>query len=692
MRAALPEKLVPLLDLAYDLAWSWDPAATAFFQNLDPDLWVKTGRNPVALLAALGPDQLEALAQSRGVLAHVGSIRDSMEARPAAAGAVLDPALGTVVYASLAIAIHESLCGSSAERGVLAGDHLKAACDLGLPVVGVGLFGDPRESSDRCIAAEVVHPGLSIDLGPPAGQVRARVWRARMGQVPLVLLDTDVEGNSREQRSLSHHRVGESPVRLARKAMLLGIGGLEALEHLGLPPFVCHLHGYPAAFLALARIVARLEETGESFETARRALERSNALTLDTEWEGDGRVPVEDATRLLSPLSSRLDFPVQELLRLGEGPGSSGEECFSLRSLAVNLTAPSNRIERNALPRSGGVHGRIVSGVHGPSWVAPESSRLWGRHVESRWYDGGGQSDTWSRVDEIPDTELWRARRLQKRRLVDLIRGRLARRVRSGIESPTSAYDAARTLDPEVLTLGFSGTIPVNTGAVLLLGDEDRFCGLVNDLDRPVQCVFLSDSLRDPGVLTRHLRRLIEIARRPEFCRRISIVDEHDIEALRVLVQGIDVWFQDPGESSVVRDANCVRAALNGGLPRWILGGWVWEEAFGVRAPQTTGVVPPQDHGESQRTREFYVRLLHDVVRSYFERDDAGVPRGWMALVRRAIQSLVPGTTAQETVRMCSESYYVPHSSPTVEGDARRRRRREPAERATVRERFRRER
>ncbi len=678
-RASDDGVLDELTDLAFDLTWTWEPRIRALFSQLDPELWERSAHNPVLLLVKLGPDRLaDALGQPavRHALDEARTALRQSRGRPPArvdAGAPLQ-----VAYFSLEFGLTEALPIYSGGLGVLAGDHLKAASDLGLPLVGVGLlyrqgFGRqrldeqggqyevyPENVFDELPLQRVEGPGGPLYVTCPLGdrQVHVAVWRADVGRTPLYLLDTDVEANSPDLRAITDRLYVPEPSRRLPQEIVLGIGGMRALRAMGIEATVFHMNEGHGFLLATERIRELRQRRQLTLEEARLIARAGFVFTTHTPVAAGSDYFEPDLVRnLLQHYLAEVGLSFERFMDLGRrSPGDTRELlCTTYVGLrmadhAVGVSrlhgAVSRRLWKDAwpgLPESQVPIYSVTNGVHMPSWVAPEVAAMLERHVGPDWWDLDSDDPRWSGVEAIPDEQLWECHNSLRRRLVFAAR----------------AQDDAAGLDPEALTIGFSRRFAPYKRANLVLTDRARLARLLSNQRRPVQFVFGGKAHPADQDGKRILSEIVRAARQEP---RIAFLQDYDIELARLLVQGADVWLNNPRRFLEASGTSGMKAGANGVLNLSVLDGW-WDEGY---RPDVGWAIPSGATMDSPTTddaaeAESLHRLLErEVVPTFYQRDERGLPPRWLAMMRASIRHTVTRFSARRMVQDYLTECYVP--------------------------------
>jgi len=672
---AIPAPLQALTELATNLHWTWDRDLQALFEQLDPALWRSTGRDPLRLLAAIDPARWQALAADAAIVAATTAaadrLRDAMEAPRWFQGRTESP-LGLVAYFSPEFGISETLPQYSGGLGILAGDHLKAASDLGLPLVGIGLLyaeGYFRQRLNADGVQEERYPQLDphglalhttdvqVTLEVAGEVVRIKVWRVQVGRVPLYLLDTNVEGNSPEAASITNRLYGGDTEHRLRQEMVLGIGGVRALRALGLQPQVFHTNEGHAGFLSLERIREFVAE-GFTFAEAVEDVRAGGVFTTHTPVPaGIDRFAPELMSKYFGAFASSYDVTFDQLMAIGHRDDEVDGK-FNMAVMGLRLAGRANGVAQ--------LHGAvsremfaglwpdvpveevpiraITNGVHAHTWVGDHIAPLLASSVGSVW-DGADEA-SWAGVTRMDHAEVWTARAKGRAELVSFVRSRLG--------------DAL--LDPKALTIGFARRFATYKRATLLLSQPDRLRKLLLSADRPVQFVFAGKAhpADQPG---KDMIRDIELfARQLDVGHRFVFVPDYDMAVARVMYHGCDVWLNNPRRPLEACGTSGMKAALNGALNCSILDGW-WDECFDGEngwAINSADDDPDLGRRDQREATSLFGLLEREVMPLYYDRGIDGLPHGWIDKMEHNWRSLGPFVTAARMVRDYTTELYEP--------------------------------
>jgi starch phosphorylase len=707
---SLPEKLEKLRVLAHNLWWCWNHEAIELFRRLDRDGWESSGHNPVLMLGTVRQERLEQVAEDDGFLAHCDRVYREFDrylrrqstwyrrTRADEASAASDDQ--RIAYFSAEFGLTESLGIYAGGLGILAGDHLKSASDLGLPFLAVGLLyqqgyfrqylnpdGWQQElypendfyNLPLSLERQVGGAPLLIEVEYPGRIVKAQIWRAQVGRVPLYLLDTNIDENRPADRDITDQLyAGDDDLRI-RQEILLGIGGFRALDALGLRPTVCHMNEGHSAFLALERIRLLMEEQQLSFHEAKVATKGGNVFTTHTpvpagiDWFHPDLVD-----RYFSQYYPRLGLTRHDFLGLGRMNPSDPNGFFCMAILAMRLAHKTNGVSQlhakvshemwqevwpqiplEEIPILG-----ITNGIHPRSWISHDMADLYDRYLGPRWIERPAEQSVWKRVSRIPDEELWRTHERRRERLVAFSRRRLHAQLEQRGSRPSELREAEEVLDPEALTIGFARRFATYKRATLLFQDLERLTKIVGDKDRPVQIIFAGKAHPKDNPGKDLVRQIIHHARRPEFRNRIVFIEDYDMVVARYLVQGVDIWLNTPRRPHEASGTSGMKATANGALNLSVLDGW-WDEGY---TPETGWAIGhgeeyDDDQSEYQDTIEsnaIYDLLEKDIVPLFYERGRDGLPRGWIAKMKSAMREHAGVFNTNRMVRDYHERCYRP--------------------------------
>src|SRR6202140_468538 len=697
-----------LWELARNMWWSWDHDAASLFRDLDPVRWRRLNQNPVSLLAEFPLAKLESRAAELVLHSRINyacrRLQEYLQADRTWGtryAGVLRPS--PVAYFSAEFGLHESLPVYSGGLGVLAGDHIKSASDLGIPLVGIGLFygqGYFRQRLDRSgwqqeeylptdfnmlpmePAIGAKGEAVTVQIETRSGIIRAKVWRMKVGRCDLLLLDQNVEGNAPEDRELTSRLYGgDGRVRI-RQELLLGVGGFRALRAMGITPGVLHLNEGHSGFAVLEAIRSRMQEEGVDFDQAVPRVSREVAFTTHTPVPaGHDRFDAGLMEEHLGPLRDSLGLSHERLMALGrENPHNQNEE-FCMTVLGLKLSRRANAVsalhgEVSRAMWTGLYPGKseeavpirhITNGVHVPTWLAPQMFRLYDRHLGADWHEHSGEAQSWEGIENIDDGELWETHLSLKSRLLEFVRLRAVEQAERRAEPPKVLQNLGRLLSPDALTIGFARRFATYKRANLILADIEKMALMVNDPKRPVQFVFAGKAhpRDEPG--KRVLQQIAELMRDKQFANKFVFIEDYDINVGRHFVQGVDVWLNNPRRPLEASGTSGQKVVLNGGLNLSVLDGW-WAEAYDGLNGFAIGTGRTHTNMDVHDTRDgedLYRVLQEEVIPLYYRCDGDGLPRGWIKRMKRTIRTLGWRFNANRMVMDYASKCYVPAAGGT---------------------------
>jgi glycogen phosphorylase len=689
--------------LARNLWWTWHPEVINLFRDLDPIRWRQLDHNPIALLREFTPERLALRATEMVLFSRINYAYRRLKeylADNKTWAATHAGVLGArpVAYFSAEFGLHESIPIYSGGLGVLSGDHIKSASGLGIPLVGIGLFYDQgyfkqhldtnglqqEEYLDTKVENLPMEPALSptgepitVCIETRTGRLFAKVWLLLVGRVYLYLLDSNVEGNNAQDRELTARLYGGDERTRIRQELVLGVGGVRALRALGIRPGVNHLNEGHSAFATLEVVRERMEDDGLSFEDAMREVAQNTVFTTHTPVPaGHDRFDCALIEEHLGPLRDKLGISAQQLMGLGRVEPQNESEAFCMTVLGLKMSRRANAVSNlhghisrrmwsNLWPWHSEEEipiGHITNGVHVPSWLAWQMRQLYDRHFAHGWIRRMGEPEVWQAIHNVDPGELWETHNTLKTLLLAFVRRRLSRQCRRRGESDDVVENARNILDPNMLTIGFGRRFATYKRANLLLTDVDRLLRMVTSPDKPVQLIFAGKAhpKDEPG---KHLiQNIANLRHDPRFAGRVVFIEDYDINVCRHMVQGVDVWLNNPRRPLEASGTSGQKAVLNGGMNLSILDGW-WAEAFNGQNGFAIG------HGTSHVSVEItdkrdadnlYKVLEQQVIPTYYDRDVDGLPRNWVKMMMNSISTLAWRFSAHRMVMDYSRNCYVP--------------------------------
>jgi starch phosphorylase len=700
---SLPERLQGLHRLAYNLWWSWNPDAIALFRRIDHELFESLENSPVRLLGATSQARWNELADDDGFLAHLERVLTSLD-HYLSDSTWFHDTYGKlapehrVAYFSAEFGLHESIPVYSGGLGVLAGDHLKSASDLGVPLVGVGLmyregyfrqylnpdgWQQERYPENDFFNLPLIHETagdghqLLVLIPLPGRTVQARVWRIQIGRVPLYLLDCNIPENHPDDRKITAQLYGGDKETRIKQEIVLGIGGLRALRALGKKPTVCHLNEGHSAFVNLERIRLFMEENGVGFATAKEAVRSGTCFTTHTPVGAGNEVFAPSLVdQYLGSYMHSLGLSRRDFLGLGRINPDDDNESFGMTVLALRLANVANGVSAlhgsvsrkmwkslwPGLPDAEVPILSITNGVHTRSWLSAEIAQIYDRYLGIEWDDRPTDHAGWKKIEHVPDTELWRTSERGRDRLVAFARERLREQLRRRGAPPSEVAHAAEALDPDALTIGFARRFATYKRGALIFLDPDRLASIVNQKGRPVQIIFAGKAHPHDHEGKKVIAEVLHMTRRPELRNHVVFLEDYDMNIARHLVQGVDLWLNNPRRPLEASGTSGMKVCVNGGLNLSVLDGW-WVEGYqhdngwAIGAGEEYSDLGYQDAVES---RAIYDLLEQEIVPMFYNRGSDGVPRAWLARMKRSISTNVPFFNTNRMVQQYVETCYWP--------------------------------
>jgi starch phosphorylase len=704
----LPSSLERLLELAYNLRWSWNQETLALFRRLDRDLWEKCGHNPVLMLGQIDQRQLNAAASDEAFMAHYDRVCQDYDRYMHQTGSTWyakrypdAPRQPLVAYFSMEFGLTECLRNYSGGLGVLSGDHLKSASDLGLPLIGVGLLyqegyfaqylnndGYQQEAYPiNDYANQPVRRVLDANNRPvivkvplPGRLLYAQAWIVKVGRVSLYLLDTNIPENTLpEDRDLTDRLYGGDRRQRIRQEILMGIGGIQLLRLLNITPTVYHMNEGHSAFMGLERIRLLMEAHPElNFEQAREICAASTVFTTHTPVPaGLERFGFDLIDEHFGYLWSQLKLSREQFHELGR-ENMGNYDLFSMPVLAVRLSNYVNgvarlhgRVSRKLfswmypnVPQNDVPVGHVTNGIHVETWVSPEMAALYDRYLDPMWREDPTDPNIWWDVDKIPDAELWRTHERRREQLVAFCRERLRQQyIALGLPSAEIQL-AEEVLSPDALTIGFARRFATYKRATLILRDKERLARILNNPDRPVQLIFAGKAHPHDTPGKELIREIVNTSRMPEFRHSIVFLENYDMAITRMMLQGCDVWLNNPRRPEEASGTSGMKAIYNGCLNFSTLDGW-WDEAYDPHVGWEIGrgeEYPPDQwaHQDYLEAQALYGILENDIVPTFYTRARDGLPREWIARMKNSIRKLAPFFNTHRMVAEYTERYYMP--------------------------------
>lgn len=701
----LPEALQDLRFLALNLRWSWHHETKELFEEADRELWETLEHNPIELLNQITDERLKQLERDDVYLAKLKLMRKDLD-EYIEGGNWFDEKFGAerestkIAYFCAEFGIHECLPIYSGGLGILAGDHLKAASDLGLPLVGIGLLysrGYFRQYLNSDSWQTERYPQYDFHRLPlvlvrddkgtpkrvkvdfPDRVVTCQIWKAQVGRIPLYLLDSNILENEAGDQGITDTLYGGDEEMRIRQESILGIGGFQALQAVGVEPTVCHMNEGHAAFLSLERLRQFMADHGCDLRTARQCVVSGNVFTTHTPVPAGFDIfqrPLLE--KYMSKAVSDLGLPFEQFLRLGRIEKDNKAEQFNMAILAMENSNYVNGVSKlhaevtremfaDRWPNYPLVEVPIMAvtnGIHTGTFMSKRMVELFDRHFGSGWQDDMGDRNIWGRVWEIPDLDLWELRDNQRGDFVRFVRRHLRKRMAMNSASPMDVKSANDVLDPRVLTIGFARRFATYKRATLLFKDLERLKRLLHHSEQPVQFVFAGKSHpRDEGG-KKLIQDIVNFCKSPDSGGRVVFLEDYDMSVARQLVQGVDLWLNNPRRPMEASGTSGMKVVPNGGLNCSILDGW-WAEGY---APGNGWAIGDgtQDENENHQdwldSKALYDLIEHEIAPTFYYRTENGLPTRWLEMMKKSMAELAPTFSTLRMVREYASRCYLPAS------------------------------
>ncbi|MGC9053931.1 MAG: alpha-glucan family phosphorylase, partial [Candidatus Hydrogenedens sp.] len=705
----LPERLKKLLEIANNLWWCWNPEAIDLFFRMDRDLWVECGQNPKMLLGKISQKKLDELAKNDSFLTHMervySQLQDYMNTNTYFERNSNAPQDMCILYMSAEFGVHESVNIYSGGLGVLAGDHLKAASDLGMPLIGMGMLYregyfhqylnpdgwqqelyPPNDFYNMPIEKVKNENGepMVIEVEYPGRMVKAYIWRCQVGRVPLYLLDTDHEDNSPADRTITGQLYGGDRETRIKQEIMLGMGGVIAAHALKLRPTIYHLNEGHASFMVLQRIKELVLNEKLTFSQAVETVKAGSYFTTHTPVPaGNDMFDPGLIERYFGKYCQDVGISLNEFLALGRQDPNDSREPFCMTVLALRLCAGANGVSKlhgvvsremwshvwKDLPQHEIPITSITNGVHIRSWISRDLADLYDRYLGPGWLNSPEDHSIWKQVNEIPETELWRTHERRRERLVDFARRRLKKQLINRGAPPSGINFASECLDPECLTIGFARRFATYKRVTLLFRDPARLKKILLNKEKPVQIIIAGKAHPQDIQGKELIRQIVHFAMDPEVRNHIVFLEDYDINVARYMVQGVDCWLNTPRRPMEASGTSGMKAAANGALNISIPDGW-WCEANGlghngwtIGKGETYESTEEQDRVESSALYEI---LEQEIIPMFYDRGQDGLPREWILRMKEAIKTICPIFNTYRMVQEYAEKAYIPFSKRRI--------------------------
>ena len=701
---SLPESLQDLATISENMWWCWNSDAVELFRRLDRDIWEESYHSPKAMLGLVKQKRLEELADDTSFISHMKRVKAELD-KYMSVPTWFDKTFPEykdkkIAYFSTEFAIHESLPIYSGGLGVLSGDHLKSASDMGLPLVGIGLlyrngYFKQHLSIDGWQIEEykVNHfysmpmqlltddkgKALSIEISlPRSPRVFARIWKVQVGRVALYLLDTDFDKNSAEDRTITGELYGGDKEMRIKQEKLLGVGGMKVLELLNIDPSVIHINEGHSAFLLLEKMRMLMKNKGLSFEQAQKVVKSNCVFTTHTPVPAGNEVfSSQLVSTYFESLYRELGLSREQFLALGRDlKVENMDKDFSMTILALKACGKANGVSRlhatvsremwqnvwPELPRKEIPITHITNGIHTNTWISYEFAGLFQRYIGDDWIDEPSDQTLWERIADIPDAELWRSHERRKERLVSFARNRLkAQLERRGLSKHMIAY-ADEVLDPEALTIGFARRFATYKRGNLIFRNLERIKKILTNKEKPVQIIIAGKAHPKDDKGKEIIKSIVALTSDPDLKYKVVFLEDYDMNVAHYLVQGVDIWLNNPLRPQEASGTSGMKAAVNGAINFSVLDGW-WCEGYNGENGWVVGSTDTYNDLEYQNemeSRSIYELLEKEIVPLFYDRGQDDLPRGWITKMKACMQTVGPMFNTNRMIEDYTRKFYVP--------------------------------
>jgi len=698
----LPEELEPLREISFNLFWTWNQDAINLFRRIDRELWENTNHNPIKLLGRVSQDRLEELSRDYGFISHMNRVylqlQVYLEEITWYQKNFSDSEKPFIAYFSAEFGLTESLQIYSGGLGILSGDHLKSASDLGIPLVGIGLCYaegyfqqyltndgwqqeryEPTDFYNQPMTLVTKPSGepIKVYLDFPGRKVAIQVWKIQVGRLPLYLLDTDINENSPDDRQITRALYGGDNETRIQQELVLGIGGIKAMHEIGIIPLVCHMNEGHSAFLGLQRMNLLINKYGLSFEEAKNVNYYSNVFTTHTPVPaGIDIFPLDLVEKYLGKFyKEKLKISSEEFFRLGTINKEKQPTEFNMAHLAMNMAGFVNGVSKlhSEVSKRLWVEGfknipfdeipidYVTNGVHTQTHLSNDMRELLVRYGGENFFENLRSKKYWERIREIPDEELWRTHERRRERLVAFARNKLKKQLIERGGSQSEIAMAKEILDPSALTIGFARRFATYKRATLIFRDIERLASILCNPDYPVQIIIAGKAHPRDDAGKALIQEIVSITKSEHLKKKIVFLENYDMNVARYLVEGCDVWLNNPRRPLEASGTSGMKIIANGGLNFSVLDGW-WDEAYQRGLGWKIGgreTYQNPDYQDEIEARLIYEALEKEIVPLFYDRGDDNIPRGWIEMVKNSMAQLGPFFNTDRMVEQYTLKFYL---------------------------------
>jgi alpha-glucan phosphorylase-like protein len=691
----IPEKLAPLEELSKNLWWCWNFEAEELFESLDPSLWLECEKNPIVFLELISYNRLLKLEQDQAFLQRLMVVYNKFKKYMAEKENATGPA---IAYFSMEFGLHSSLKIYSGGLGILAGDYLKENSDSNTRLIGFGLlyrYGYFKQvisgGGDQLALSEPQHFSktattpvrdengnwITISIVFPGRTLNARIWKVEVGRIDLYLLDTDIDENTPNDRSITHHLYGGDWENRFKQEMLLGVGGIRAILAMKLKIDIYHCNEGHAAFIGVERLNYYINRRNLTFSESLEIIRATTLFTTHTPVPAGHDSFEENMMRMyLSHYPDRLNISWNQFMGLGKINANDPSERFSMSILAANVSQDTNGVSRLHGNVSKDIFkemwpgyiteelnlGYVTNGVHYPTWTAKEWRQLYQSKFGEEFEGNQLRKDLWDKIYEVPDKDIWKIRTNQRRKLIDFVKDRLKENSTKRYENPKHIVEISDKINKYTLTIGFARRFATYKRAHLLFKDIERLSRIVNNPGMPIQFLFAGKAHPADKAGQDLIKMIVEISRRPEFVGKILFLQNYDMDLAKHLVQGVDIWLNTPTRPLEASGTSGEKSVMNGGLHFSVLDGWSAEGYY----PDAGWALPEEktydnnDFQDELDAEMIYSLLENEIAPLFYFRDDDDVPNAWVKYIKNSISKVASNYTTKRMLRDYQDQYYTP--------------------------------
>lgn len=699
----LPKRINRLEDIANNLWWSWNTEFLKLFKGIDIDLWENIGKNPVKFLKLVSQEKLELVSEDSNFLKEYDKVVDNFEGYINSKTTWFDKKYPNnrkdlIAYFSAEYGLDEILPIYSGGLGILSGDHLKSASDLGIPFVAVGLLyknGYFHQKVNQNGEQQTEYHDIELNNLPiipvknkkgddlviymkfPKRRIYMKVWKINVGRVNLYLLDTDIEQNVEEYRKITARLYGGDQEMRIQQEMILGMGGVRLLQALDLKPTVYHMNEGHSSFLLIELIKSIMEEKQVSFDIARDIASSKTVFTTHTPVPaGNDIFPIELVERYFKDFWTRLGISREEFLKLGMKPVNKLENTFNMGILALKIAGKKNGVSKLHRSVSRELFGEIwpniaanespityvTNGIHTCSWLAPTLKDLYNKYLIPFWQDNIYQDSIWEKIYNIPDEKLWNEHMARKEKLISIIKENVTVRMKRNGRTYDEINEIISKLDPNILTIGFARRFATYKRATLIFKDIERITQILNNTERPIQLIFAGKAHPADIEGQKLIKYIHEISMKPQFKGKIFLIENYNISTSRYLVSGVDVWLNNPRRPMEASGTSGQKASVNGVINFSVLDGW-WAEGYDSKNGWIIGSNTEYESYESQDkadSESLYHTLETKIIPIFYEKNENGISKKWLELMKSSIVSTAGRFSTSRMVVDYVNNLYIP--------------------------------